>query len=92
MLMSKAPGVPLHQVPYRLAGDGLLRNPATLIVSISTHRFSHVGSSYQNLLGTDHQGLVILPGFFVSAWYEDHSGTTTPGLTATTEGGDDGRL
>jgi len=50
ILMSKAPGVPLHQVFNRLTGDeldALLRNLATLIVSLSTHRFSHVGSLYQ---------------------------------------------
>ena len=50
IIMSKAPGVPLHRVFHRLKDDeldALLRNLATLIVSLSTHRFSHVGSLYQ---------------------------------------------
>lgn len=50
ILMSKAPGVPLHRVFSRLTDDqlhALLRNLATLIVSLSAHRFPSIGSLYQ---------------------------------------------
>lgn len=58
IIMSKAPGVPLHRVFHRLKEDemhDLLKNLATLIVELSMHRFSHVGSLYQRERQPQHQ-------------------------------------
>ncbi|KAF8315429.1 hypothetical protein DL93DRAFT_2042821, partial [Clavulina sp. PMI_390] len=50
IIMSKAPGIPLRAVWNRMRDEeqhALLRNLARLVVDLSTHRFSHVGSLYQ---------------------------------------------